>query len=54
MNTRADAAGNVLADLETFQIDHQLYFDDLEPQAWYDAALTGKVKGLPAFCRDLG
>jgi hypothetical protein len=54
MNTRADAVGNVLADLEAFQIDHQSYFDDLEPQAWYDAALTGKVKGLLAFCRVLG
>ncbi|WP_080311114.1 TIGR02391 family protein [Burkholderia pseudomallei] len=51
---RAEAIGKVLADLEAFQIDHQAYFDDAEPQGWYDAVLTGKVKSLFAFCRVLG
>lgn len=52
--TRAEAVEKVLADLEALQIDHQAYFDDAEPQGWYDAALTGKVKSLLAFCRVLG
>jgi uncharacterized protein (TIGR02391 family) len=53
-NTRTEAISKVLADLDAFQIDHQAYFDDAEPQGWYDAALTGKVKSLLAFCRALG
>lgn len=51
---RTEAIGKVLADLEEFKIDHQAYFDDAEPQGWFDAALTGKVKSLLAFCRTLG
>lgn len=51
---RTEAINNVLADLDAFEIDHQAYFDDAEPQSWFDMALTGKVKSLLAFCRTLG
>jgi hypothetical protein len=52
--TCAEAVENVPSDLEVFQINHQIYFDDAEPQGWFDAALTGRVKTLLAFCRTLG
>ena len=48
-NGRADAVKKVLAELAAFEIDHQQYFEDAEPQGWYDGALTGKVG-----CRPLG
>ena len=49
-----EAIEKLLLDLEAFDIDHQAYFDDVEPQSWYDAALTGKTKSLLAYCRTLG
>lgn len=51
---RSDALKKLITDVSDFRISHQQYFDDLEPQWWYDAALTGKVKSLVAFCRALG
>lgn len=50
---RSAAVIKVLDDLENFEIDHQQYWDDAEPQGWYDSMLTGKVKSLLAFCRSL-
>lgn len=50
---RTNAVTKVLDELECFEIDHQQYWDDAEPQGWYDSMLTGKVKSLLAFCRSL-
>lgn len=53
-SSRAVAVMKVLDDLELFEIDHQQYFDDLEPRGWFDTVLNGKVKSLLAYCRTLG
>jgi len=51
---RADAITKIVKDLEAYEIDANQYYDDLEPQGWYDKDLTGKLDTLSCFCKALG
>lgn len=53
MTIRAEAIDKILVDLKTFQINTDLYYDDIEPRYAYDVALEGKIKSLLAYCRAL-
>lgn len=52
--TRVEALTKILNDLEDFRIDGTEYWSDLEPQGYYDIALTGLIDSLLAYCQTLG
>ena len=51
---RIDALTAVLDDLDAFEINLNMYYDDAEPQGVIDSVLTGKIESLLAFCQTLG
>jgi uncharacterized protein (TIGR02391 family) len=51
---RSEALDRLVSDLETFKIELNQYYDDLEPQGVYDRVLTGKLDALAGFCSTLG
>ena len=51
---RIDALTAVLDDLDAFEINLNMYYDDAEPQGVIDSVLTGKIESLRAFCQTLG
>jgi Protein of unknown function (Hypoth_ymh) len=53
-NARTDALNAVLDDLDKFEIDLNVYYDDAEPQGVIDRVLSGKIASLRAFCQLFG
>jgi len=53
-SARSKAIESLLVELETYAINLNHYYEDLEPQGVYDAYLTGKFDALTRFCRKLG
>lgn len=51
---RRDTIEQLLTELEEFEIDLGVYWDDLEPQSGYDSFLTGKLDALGHWCQALG
>src|ERR1035437_4223391 len=51
---RIDALNSILDDLDTFEIELNIYYDDLEPQGVIDNVLSGMINSLRAFCQLLG
>ncbi len=49
--SRTEAVADVLDDLAEFQINLNVYYDDLEPQSIIDTLLTGKIDSLLSFCQ---
>ncbi|AUZ84773.1 TIGR02391 family protein [Methylophaga nitratireducenticrescens] len=52
--TRRDSLEKLLSELEAFVINHSQYWNDLEPQAVYDSAISGKLNALGQWCQTLG
>jgi hypothetical protein len=52
--TRTEAVTAVLDDISAFEINLNQYYEDSEPQGFYDTWLTGKINSLLAFCQTLG
>lgn len=53
-NPRSEALARLVSTLESFEINVTEYFSDLEPQAFYDTALNGKIEALLSFCNVFG
>lgn len=51
---RTESLDKLVSELETFEIDLNQYYDDLEPQSVYDSLLSGKIDALSHFCQVLG
>ena len=51
---RIEALSAVLDELASFEIDWNQYYSDLEPQSFFDIALTAKINSLRLFCKALG
>ncbi len=52
--SRADAIRRIADDLETFKINNNDYYEEIEVRSFYDDHLTGIVGSLLAFCQSLG
>jgi len=53
-SARSEALTRLLGELESYEINLNDYYGDLEPQSVYDSHLTGKLDALTLFCRKLG
>ena len=51
---RVDAINKLVAELDAYEINLNLYNSDLEPQWDYDNDLTGKLDALSCYCNTLG
>ena len=54
MSDRTKALTDILDDLAAFEFNVNHYYEDPEPQGFYDSLLTGKLESLQAFCQALG